>query len=119
MHKIFELKEMELDQLRTLASDLQVKGYKRMEKDDLIYAIIDAEAIKTAQAAPEKPAKQKGRPRKDGQKPVQKPAVKAAPAKKPVVKAAPEKQSVAVKQAPEKQSVAVKQAPAQKTTPAK
>ena len=87
MHKIFELKEMELDQLRTLASDLQVKGYKRMEKDDLIYAIIDAEAIKTAQAAPEKPAKQKGRPRKDGQKPVQKPAVKAeetpAPASAP------------------------------------
>ena len=86
MHKIFELKEMELDQLRTLASDLQVKGYKRMEKDDLIYAIIDAEAIKTAQAAPEKPAKQKGRPRKDGQKPTQKPAPKteetAAPAPK-------------------------------------
>ena len=87
MHKIFELKEMELDQLRALASDLQVKGFKRMEKDDLIYAIIDAEAIKTAQTAPEKPAKQKGRPKKDGQKPVQKPAVKAeetpAPASAP------------------------------------
>ena len=77
MHKIFELKEMELDQLRALAADLQVKGHKRMEKDDLIYAIIDAEAIKTAQSAPEKPAKQKGRPKKEGQKPAQKPAQKA------------------------------------------
>ena len=48
MHKIFELKEMELDQLRTLASELEVKGFKRLQKDDLIYAIIDAEAIKTA-----------------------------------------------------------------------
>ena len=64
MHKIFELKEMELDQLRTLASELEVKGFKRLQKDDLIYAIIDAEAIKTAQTAPEKPSKKRGRPKK-------------------------------------------------------
>ena len=76
MHKIFELKEMDLDQLHALAADLQVKGYKRMEVDKLIYAIIDAEAIKTAQTAPEKPARQKGRPKKEGQKPAQKPVQK-------------------------------------------
>ena len=64
MHKIFELKEMELDQLRALASDLEVKGFKKLQKDDLIYAIIDAEAIKTAQTAPEKPMKKRGRPKK-------------------------------------------------------
>ena len=64
MHKIFELKEMELDQLRNLASELEVKGFKRLQKDDLIYAIIDAEAIKTAQTAPEKPSKKRGRPKK-------------------------------------------------------
>ena len=94
MHKIFELKEMELDQLRTLASDLQVKGFKRMEKDDLIYAIIDAEAIKTAQTAPDKPAKQKGRPKKEGQKPAQKPAQKAeeTPVAAPVQAPAPKKE---------------------------
>ena len=90
MHKIFELKEMELDQLRTLASDLQVKGFKRMEKDDLIYAIIDAEAIKTAQTAPDKPAKQKGRPKKDGQKPAQKPVQKTEEAPAPAPKKEPE-----------------------------
>ena len=67
MHKIFELKEMELDQLRTLASELEVKGFKRLQKDDLIYAIIDAEAIKTAQTAPEKPSKKRGRPKKQSQ----------------------------------------------------
>ena len=64
MHKIFELKEMELDQLRNLASELEVKGFKRLQKEDLIYAIIDAEAIKTAQTAPEKPSKKRGRPKK-------------------------------------------------------
>ena len=64
MHKIFELKEMELDQLQTIAAGLEVKGFKRMQKDDLIYAIIDAEAIKTAQNAPDKPSKKRGRPKK-------------------------------------------------------
>ena len=68
MHKIFELKEMELDQLQSLAGELQIKGYKRLQKDDLIYAIIDAEAIKTAQAAPEKPSKKRGRPKKNEEK---------------------------------------------------
>ena len=42
--------------------------YKRLQKDDLIYAIIDAEAIKTAQAAPEKPSKKRGRPKKNEEK---------------------------------------------------
>ena len=64
MHKIFELKEMDLDQLRNLASELEVKGFKRLQKEDLIYAIIDAEAIKTAQTAPEKTSKKIGRPKK-------------------------------------------------------
>ena len=77
MHKIFELKEMELDQLQAIAAGLEVKGYKKMQKEDLIYAIIDAEAIKTAQNAPDKAAKKKGRPKKEGQKPAQKPAQKA------------------------------------------
>ena len=65
MHKIFELKDMELEQLRSLASELEVKGFKRMEKDDLVYAIIDAEAIKTAQNAPERSSKRRGRPKKE------------------------------------------------------
>ena len=57
MHKIFELKAMELEQLQSLAGELSIKGFKKMEKDDLVYAIIDAEAIKSAQAPIEKPAR--------------------------------------------------------------
>ena len=64
MHKIFDLKEMDMDQLRTLASELEVKGFKRMEKDDLVYAILDEEARKNALNAPDKPAKKRGRPKK-------------------------------------------------------
>ena len=66
MHKIFDLREMDVDQLRSLAEELKVKGFKKMEKDDLVYAILDEEAKLNAQNAPEKPAKPKrGRPRKN------------------------------------------------------
>ncbi len=66
MHKIFDLRDMELDQLRSLAEELNVKGYKRMQKDDLVYAILDEEAKQNALKAPEQPAKPKrGRPRKE------------------------------------------------------
>ena len=64
MHKIFDLKEMDLEQLRSLGSELEVKGFKKMEKDDLVYAILDEEARKNAANIPDKPAKKRGRPKK-------------------------------------------------------
>ncbi|MBE6233213.1 MAG: transcription termination factor Rho [Bacteroidales bacterium] len=65
MHKIFELREMDMEQLHNLASELNIKGFKKMEKDDLVYAILDEEARHNALNAPEKPAKPKrGRPKK-------------------------------------------------------
>ncbi len=66
MHKIFDLREMDIDQLRALGEQLNVKGFKKMQKDDLVYAILDEEAKQNALNAPEKPAKPKrGRPRKE------------------------------------------------------
>ena len=75
MHKIFDLREMDVEQLRTLAESLNVKGFKKMEKDDLVYAVLDEEAKQNALKAPEKKEKPKrGRPRKEeaGQKAEQK-----------------------------------------------
>ena len=84
MHKIFDLKEMDMDQLRNLASELNLKGFKKMEKDDLVYAILDEEARQNALNAPEKPEKPKrGRPRKTAQ---EKPAEKTETAETKVVK---------------------------------
>ena len=85
MHKIFELKAMELEQLQSLAGELSIKGFKKMEKDDLVYAIIDAEAIKSAQAPIEKPAKKRGRPKKDEPKQETKPAEEKPAAEEPVI----------------------------------
>ena len=66
MHKIFDLKEMDMDQLHSIASELNIKGFKKMSKDDLVYAVLDEEARHNAHNAPEKPEKAKrGRPRKN------------------------------------------------------
>ena len=74
MHKIFDLKEMDMDQLHNLASELKIKGFKKLEKDDLVYAILDEEARQNALNTPDKPAKPKrGRPKKT-EKPAAQPA---------------------------------------------
>ena len=59
MHKIFELREMDMEKLHSIASELNIKGFKKMEKDDLVYAILDEEARHNAHNAPEKPVKAK------------------------------------------------------------
>lgn len=79
MHNKNDLKEMDIEQLRSIASELAVKGFKKMEKDDLVYAILDHEAAVDAKNAPEKPERKKrGRPKKEkaADKPVEKPAEK-------------------------------------------
>ena len=88
MYNIFDLKEMEIEQLHALAQELEIKGYKKMKKDDLIYSILDVEAAKNAKNAPERPEKKKrGRPKKSEEsakptvntevKPVETPSIKA------------------------------------------
>ena len=96
MHKIFDLREMDIDQLRSLAEELKVKSYKKMEKEDLVYAILDEEAKLNALNAPEKP--KRGRPRKEKTAPEAK-AVKeevkeAKPVEKPDEKKAEKKENV-------------------------
>ena len=80
MHKIFDLKEMDIEKLRALASDLEIKGFKKMDKDTLVYAILDEEARKNALNAPERPDRpRRGRPRKS-----EKPAAEQAKPKEQV-----------------------------------
>ena len=75
MHKIFDLREMAIEQLHALATDLEIKGFKKMDKDTLVYAILDEEAKKNALNAPDKPERQKrGRPKKS-EKPAIKPVI--------------------------------------------
>ena len=74
MHNKNDLKEMDMEQLRSIAAGIEVKGYKKMEKEDLVYAILDHEAVINAKNAPEKPEKKKGRGRPKKEKSAEKPA---------------------------------------------
>ena len=68
MHNIFDLKEMEVEKLRSLASELEIKGFKRLDKDGLVYAILDREAELNAKNAPKNEAKsRRGRPKKSNE----------------------------------------------------
>ena len=81
MHKIFDLREMDIERLHALAGELGIKGFKRMDKDALVYAILDEEAKKNALNAPERPEKpRRARIRKEA-KPVKEQPVKTEPAK--------------------------------------
>ncbi|MGM9763929.1 MAG: transcription termination factor Rho [Candidatus Cryptobacteroides sp.] len=67
MHKIFELKSMGAEELISLATELGIKNAKKRKTEDLIYDIIDEEAVQNSLKVPEKTPK-KGRPRKENKK---------------------------------------------------
>ena len=90
MHKIFDLKEMDIEKLRSLASELEIKGFKKMEKDDLVYAILDEEARKNALNAPDKPERsRRGRPKKAEKPAAQEQLKEKEPVKEPEKKNEP------------------------------
>ena len=69
MHKIFDLREMDIERLHSLAEELGIKGFKKMDKDTLVYSILDEEAKKNALNAPEKPERRRSNKTRKGDKP--------------------------------------------------
>lgn len=64
-HSLFELSSMSLEQLQSIADELQIKGTKKMDNESLAYAILDQEALITSKQPEEpRPARKRGRPRK-------------------------------------------------------
>ena len=90
---------MEMEELQDLATKLGMKSFKRMGKDDLVYAILDEEARQNAQNVPEKPAqKKRGRPKKsEGEKAVKKEAAESEK-KVEIVEKQPAEQKVSKKE---------------------
>ena len=99
MHNKNDLMEMDMEQLRSIAAGIDIKGHKKMEKENLVYAILDHEAVINAKNAPEKPEKKKGRGRPKKEKPAEKPAEAPAEAKEVVKeeKTEPKEEKVAEK----------------------
>ena len=95
-HSLFELDKMTREQLESVANELNIKGIKKLDNENLAYQILDAQAqqesVKPA-AEPEKPKARRGRPPKGKAAPETKPAAPAeapkeekAPAEKPAPK---------------------------------
>ena len=100
MHKKNDLKEMDVEQLRSIAAGLEIKGFKKMEKEDLVYAILDHEAAIDAKNAPVKPERSKrGRPKKEKQ---------AEKQETKTVEATPSKEETPVKEEPVNETPAKK-----------
>lgn len=78
-HSLYELKAMSEEQLRSLGESLKIKNSKKLDTDNLSFAILDEEAkieAQKPQAAPEKP--RRGRPKKNADVPKEQPKKEAA-----------------------------------------
>jgi transcription termination factor Rho len=87
-YDIMQLSEMPLPELQSLAEQNAVKGFKKLEKKDLVYAILDAQAL-----AESKNTGIKKEPKKAAPKEAIKKEPKAPKADKPVAKKASKKAS--------------------------
>ena len=65
-HSLLELNAMSEEQLRSIAESLDIKGAKKMDREQLGFAILDVEAVNESKKPVEsKPAKKRGRPKKE------------------------------------------------------
>ncbi len=124
-HKLFELDKMNREQLESIATELNIKGIKKIDSENLAYQILDAEARQESVKPTPEPAQTKaarrGRPKKaaEAAKPAE--AAESKEGKEPA-QAAPKQDKPAAKQGGKQASKADKpakqQAPkAQEVTP--
>ena len=112
LHNLFELSEMNREQLETIANDLKIKGIKKLDNENLAYQILDAEAREESvkpEAAADKPKTRRGRPpkTKTADAPAAKPAAEAPAApKEPKAPKTPKTQKEPVPQPADKDTAA-------------
>ncbi|SKC46827.1 transcription termination factor Rho [Bacteroidales bacterium WCE2004] len=120
-HKLFELDKMNREQLEAIATELNIKGIKKIDSENLAYQILDAEARQESvkpTPEPAQPKARRGRPKKAAEE--AKPA-EAADSKVQVQEAAkPEKPAAKQgrQQAAKADKPAKQQAPKAQDTPA-
>jgi transcription termination factor Rho len=76
MYDILQLNDMLVPELREIAEKLAIDGYRRLAKQDLIYKILDQQALapKSSPRAPEPVEEEKGSPEKRERRHFQRPA---------------------------------------------
>lgn len=91
-YSLFELNQMSREQLDSVAQEHEVKNAKKLDSENLAYAILDAQAKEeSVKPVEEKPKPRRGRPRKNPAAPAGKTEKKqdGVPAKKPETSPAP------------------------------
>ncbi len=89
MHDILELSEMLVPELREIAKQLKIKRVELLKKQDLIYRILDQEAINATESRKSGKGESQPAERKQeraAQQPKQKPSEKASPKARPPAK---------------------------------
>ena len=79
MYNIEELRIRLLSELKEIAEELGVKNFKSLKKDELVYAILDQQAITPEQALPKKKPSLAEVQATEAEKPSESPAPKSAP----------------------------------------
>ncbi|GAA0877649.1 transcription termination factor Rho [Algoriphagus jejuensis] len=77
MYNIEELRIRLLSELKDIAEELGVKNFKSLKKDELVYAILDQQAITPEQALPKKKPSASETPNAESEKPSPPPAPSA------------------------------------------
>lgn len=86
MYDILQLNEMIIPELKEIADNLKLKGTQKLEKQDLIHKILDAQALSAdASAVDDKPISEKARSPRT-RKPIKSSKTEVAEAKAPEVK---------------------------------
>ncbi|MBR6054449.1 MAG: transcription termination factor Rho [Bacteroidales bacterium] len=126
-HSLFELNAMTEQQLRSLAEELKIKNFKKLDIEHLGYAILDEEASRESQkpSSEDKPRAKRGRPKKEAPgkpaeaaKPADAPKTDA-PAAEPAAKKRGRKAKAAAEPAPVKEEAPKPEVPAAEPAPKK
>ncbi|MBA4300617.1 MAG: transcription termination factor Rho [Cyclobacterium sp.] len=80
MYNIEELRIRLLSELKEIAEELGVKNFKSLKKDELVYAILDQQAITPEQALPKKKPSAVETSSAEAKKPIESPAPSLPPA---------------------------------------
>ena len=109
-HKLFELDKMNREQLESIATELNIKGIKKIDSENLAYQILDAEARQESVKPTPEPAQAKSSRRGRAKK-----AAEGAEEKEPAQAAAPKQEKPAAKQG--KQAAKAADKPAKQQAP--
>jgi transcription termination factor Rho len=112
MLDILQLNDMLVPELREIAEKINLKGYKRLSKQDLIYKILDQQALSGETPAPEK--KEEKKPARPPRKPRPKQPEEQPSASKPEIQAEERVEKPKRGKKVVKEEVAANEAPAPK-----